>query len=118
MMLNEKKKTKKKKTKNKKKKKKKKKKKTKQKKTKKKTNNNNNNNKKKTQKKKKISTTKLGYRSSEDRSSSRQFMKCRNYDGKTPRIIRHVNILIVIPVEQSEDIHLDIHRSLKNSDFS
>ena len=41
--------------------------------------------KKKTQKKKR-NTTKLSYRSSEDRSWSHHFRTCENYDGKTSRI--------------------------------
>ena len=60
--------------------------------------------KKKTQKKKR-STTKLSDRCSGSRSSSRHFRKCQNYDGKTPRIIRTVNILAVISIENSEEIH-------------
>ena len=62
--------------------------------------------KKKTQKKKKKrSTTKLSDRCSESRSSSRHFRKCQNYGGKTPRIIRHVSILVVIPEDRREEIH-------------
>ena len=42
---------------------------------------------------KKINTTKLSYRSSEGRSSSRRFRKCRKYDGKSSRLVRKVDIL-------------------------
>ena len=60
--------------------------------------------KKKTQKKKR-STTKLSDRCSGSRSSSRHVRKCQNYDGKTPRIIRHVNIVVVISIGVSEETH-------------
>ena len=71
--------------------------------------------KKKTQKKKKINTTKLSYRSSEGRSSSRHFRKYQNYEGKTSRIIRNANIHAVVSTEESEEIHSDIRRILKNA---
>ena len=48
------------------------------------------------QKKKKRHTTKLSYRSSEGRSSSRRFRKCRNYEGKSSRIVRSVDIPAVM----------------------
>ena len=38
-------------------------------------------------------TTKLSYRSSEGRSSSRRSSKCQNYVEKTPEIMRNTNIL-------------------------
>ena len=37
---------------------------------------------------------------------------------KRPESITIVNILAIIPIEKSEDIHLDLRRFLKNSDFS
>ena len=43
-------------------------------------------------KKKKRHTTKLSYRSSEGRSSSRRSSKCQNYDEKTPDIMRNTII--------------------------
>ena len=43
-------------------------------------------------KKQKKNTTKLSYRSSEGRSSSRRFSKYQNYYEKTPEIMRSANI--------------------------
>ena len=43
-------------------------------------------------KKKKRTTTKLSYRSSEGRSSSRRSIKCQNYGEKTPESMRNANI--------------------------
>ena len=59
------------------------------------------NKKKKTQKnKKKRSTTKRSDRCSGSRSSSRHFRTCQTYVGKTPRIIRNVDILVVIVIQK------------------
>ena len=47
-------------------------------------------------KKKKRNTTKLSYRSSEGRSSSRRSRICQNYDEKSPELMRHANIHSII----------------------
>ena len=47
-------------------------------------------------KKKTKNTTKLSYRSSEGRSSSRRSSKCQNYDEKTPESMRNANIPSII----------------------
>ena len=62
-------------------------------------------------------TTKLSYRSSEGRSSSRHFRTCQNYDGKTSRIMWNANIPTVISIRKSEETHWDTPRILENSDF-
>ena len=56
-------------------------------------------------KKKKRNTTKLSYRSSEGRSSSRRSSKCQNYDEKTPESMRNANIHSIISTKQSKEIH-------------
>ena len=68
----------------------------------------------KKKKKKKRHTTKLSYRSSEGRSSSRRFRKCRNYDGKSSIPVRKVNIPTAMQVHKTDGIRRDIHRCLKN----
>ena len=63
--------------------------------------------------KKKRHITKISYRSSEGRSSSRRFSKCENYDAKTSENIRNCNIPSIILTYKSEGIQRDMCRFLK-----
>ena len=61
-------------------------------------------------KQKKRNTTKLSYRSSGGRSSSRRFNKCQNYNEKTPEIMRNANIPSKMSTKKTREIHWDILR--------